>query len=72
MTSNIEKNIMEFNHYEILINEYNKYGIIDSTGNQIIDCVFDNIEWFPDDNLIKFRLNNMSAVCFITDIERIK
>ena len=71
MESIVESDKMAFKGYEIIINEDQKYGIKDSKGTLIIDCVFDDIEWLPSDNLVKFRIKNKYALCVIYDIEMI-
>lgn len=72
MTPIIESENKVFMDYEIIVNEDGKYGIKDSAGNLIIDCVFDNIEWIRDDNLVIFRTVNRYALCLISDIEKYK
>lgn len=72
MTPIIKSDNKVFMDYEIIMNEDGKYGIKDSAGNLIIDCVFDNIEWIRDDNLVKFRTESRYALCLISDIEKYK
>lgn len=62
---------MVFMDYEIVINEDRKYGIIDSTGKQIVDCVFDNIEWLREENLTRFCLHGRYALYYIDDIRNL-
>jgi hypothetical protein len=64
----VESDKMAFKGYEIIINEDQKYGIIDSTGKQIVDCVFDNIEWLREENLTRFCLHGRYALYYIDDI----
>lgn len=72
MAMNIESGkTLTFQNYEIVITE-GKYGITDDKGNVVIDCVFDSIEWLPDEHLVKFCINNKYAICLITEIEKIK
>lgn len=62
---------LTFQNYEIVITK-GKYGIVDKNGNNVVECVFDNIEWLTDDNLVKFCLCGKYALCVISDIEEIK
>ena len=62
---------LTFQNYQIVITK-GKYGVVDKNGNNVIECVFDNIEWLTDDNLVKFCLSGKYAVCIISDIEKIK
>lgn len=62
---------MVFMDYEIVINEDRKYGIIDSTGKQIVDCVFDDIEWLRNENLTRFCLHGRYALYNITDLRNL-
>ena len=59
-----------FQDYRIVITN-GKYGITDIKGKPVIDCVFDNIEWISEENLVKFRINNKYALCVISNIEEI-
>ncbi len=67
----VESDKMAFKGYEIIINEDQKYGIIDSTGKQIVDCVFDNIEWLREENLTRFCLHGRYALYYIDDIRNL-
>lgn len=62
-------NSLTFQNYEIVITE-GKYGIVNPNREYVIECVFDEIEWFPNENLVKFRLGGKFAVCLISDIEK--
>lgn len=59
-----------FQDYNLVITK-GKYGITDKKGNIVIDCVFDNIEWLSEENLVKFRINDKYALCVISNIEKI-
>lgn len=62
---------MVFMDYEIVINEDRKYGIIDSTGKQIVDCVFDDIEWLRNENLTRFCLHGRYALYNNADLRNL-
>ncbi len=65
---NANKNIIK-SVYEIVIDENNKYGIKDLTGELIIECVFDNIEWLEKEDLIKLCINGKYAICRSSDLK---
>lgn len=71
MTPIIESENKVFMDYEIIVNEDGKYGIKDSAGNLIIDCVFDNIEWIREENLTRFCLHGRYALYYIDDIRNL-
>lgn len=71
MTPIIESENKVFMDYEIIVNEDGKYGIKDSAGNLIIDCVFDNIEWLREENLTRFCLHGRYALYYIDDIRNL-
>ena len=70
MEKSIYKNVDEtvFRNYKIVVAD-DKYGIVDNDNNkQVVETVFDNIEWKEDDELVVFRLGGKYAICHISDL----
>ena len=51
-----------------IIRESNKEGIKTIDGNIIIDCIFDDISWIPETDLVLFTLNGEKAICRVDEI----
>lgn len=58
-------------NYRAYIGENGKWGIcIDKTGEEIVDCFFDNIIW--GENHVRFYKDGKVAICRIEQIEHLK
>ena len=59
-----------FKNYKIVcIND--KYGIVNLTGDVIVDSVFDGIWWHKDVNLVEFCLGSKYAICKTSEIHNL-
>jgi hypothetical protein len=57
-----------FRNYKIVVAD-DKYGIIDNKDSkQIVETIFDYIEWKEDDELVEFRLGDKYAICHVSDL----
>ena len=58
----------------LIYSDYNtgKYGIRDTDVDAtVIKCVFDNIEFHEQSNLVIFSIQKMQAVCSVEDIVKL-
>lgn len=66
--SNDEDETM-FRNYKIVVKD-DKYGIVDNENSkQIVEMIFDHIEWKEEDELVEFRLGDKYAICHISDLK---
>ena len=62
----------EYRSYCIIQAPNKKFGIINkANGAVIVDCLFDDIQWLDDLQMIRFYSNRKSAICKIHDLENI-
>ena len=58
-----------YRNYKIVVAD-DKYGIVDNVDyKQVVEIIFDYIEWKEDDELVEFRLGDKYAICHISDLK---
>ncbi len=60
----------EYKNYYIIHDANGKFGIVNNaTRSTIVKCMFDDIEWLDDIQMVMFYSNHMNAICKICELE---
>ena len=62
----------DYKNYHIIKGANDKFGVIDrNTQLTIMDCLFDDIVWIEELQMVKFYSNHKEAICKISELDKI-